>query len=89
MVVVHPIQAAIETLTLFLPEELLYLALPVAGREEISRQVPQLAQRQGCKEGSSPSAQTYRRRNVRSNGIAPTEQQIAAGYQTQDCHYCI
>ncbi|MBQ6200992.1 MAG: hypothetical protein IJK50_06130 [Prevotella sp.] len=54
--------------------------------KEIRRQIPQVAQGNGGKEGSSPSAQTHRRRNVRGNAITPTKQQIATSVQTQHCH---
>jgi hypothetical protein len=42
-----------------------------------------------CKEDSSPAAQMHWRRNVRGNGISPTEQQVAAGNQIQSRHYCV
>ena len=38
------------------------------------------------KEHSNPTAQTDRWRDVRSESITPTQQQITAGYQGHHCH---
>ena len=53
------------------------------------RHIPHVIQSEGCKDGSSPPAQAYRRRNVRGNGVSPTEQQITAGQHGRSCHHWI
>ena len=50
------------------------------------RQIPYMAQRYAGKEGRCPTAQANWRRDIRSNGIAPTEQQIATCHQRHHGH---
>ncbi len=56
---------------------------------DIHGEIPCVAQRHGCKEGSGPPAQTQWRRNLRGKGVASTKQQIAASNQAQYCHSAI
>ena len=41
------------------------------------------------KEGCRAAAQAYGRRDVRGNGIGPTEQQVTTGHHSYSRYYCI